>query len=130
MVAIVGAPNAGKSTLFNRLVDKGSGLAGFKPRALVSPMAGTTRDRLESTAVMEGRSVRLIDTGGVEQLNEALASVVAAEGDRRPMERLVEEQGEGARASVASALKNAWHLFFLTKRVRGTHTRSLRQHCA
>ena len=63
-------------------------------------------------------------------LNEALASVVAAEGDRRPMERLVEEQGEGARASVASALKNAWHLFFLTKRVRGTHTRSLRQHCA
>lgn len=56
-VAIVGRPNVGKSSLFNRLL-KHRG-------ALVDPTAGITRDRLEAPLVWRGRALRLIDTGGV-----------------------------------------------------------------
>jgi tRNA modification GTPase len=54
-VCLVGAANAGKSSLFNRL----SGAA-----ALVSPVAGTTRDWLEAEWCPGGRRVRLVDTAG------------------------------------------------------------------
>ena len=55
---LAGAPNAGKSALFNALAEDGS--------ALVSPRAGTTRDVLESTLRLEGASVRLLDTAGLD----------------------------------------------------------------
>lgn len=53
---LVGAPNAGKSSLFNALADG--------PAALVSPQAGTTRDYLLKTLLLDGISVELIDTPG------------------------------------------------------------------
>lgn len=56
-VAIVGAPNAGKSTLLNALVRD--------DRAIVSPVAGTTRDTVEDTVEIHGRLYRLIDTAGL-----------------------------------------------------------------
>ncbi len=56
-VAIVGKPNAGKSTLLNSLLNE--------QRAIVSEIAGTTRDTIEETLTIEGIEFRLIDTAGI-----------------------------------------------------------------
>jgi len=56
-VAIVGKPNAGKSTLLNSLLNE--------QRAIVSEIAGTTRDTIEEVLVIEGIEFRLIDTAGI-----------------------------------------------------------------
>ena len=52
----------GKSTLYNRLVGKGRA-----PRSIVSPHAGTTRDRREGRAVIAGSEVMVVDTGGLDE---------------------------------------------------------------
>jgi tRNA modification GTPase len=56
-VAIIGRPNAGKSSLFNRLVEG--------ERAITSPVSGTTRDRVDATVVLAGVPVRFVDTAGL-----------------------------------------------------------------
>ena len=56
-IVLAGPPNAGKSTLFNKLVRKDA--------ALVSPLAGTTRDYLEAEIIWDGMSVILIYTAGI-----------------------------------------------------------------
>lgn len=58
-VAIIGRPNVGKSTLFNRL-------AGGR-HAIVADTPGVTRDRKEAEALLRGRAVRLVDTAGLEE---------------------------------------------------------------
>lgn len=58
-IALVGRINVGKSTLFNRLIEKRA--------ALVSPIPGTTRDRKENICEWRGVSFILVDTGGVEK---------------------------------------------------------------
>ncbi len=58
LIALVGRTNVGKSTLFNRVTDS--------HKALVSPVAGTTRDRLEGECLWRGRIVRFTDTGGLD----------------------------------------------------------------
>jgi GTP-binding protein len=59
IIAIVGRPNVGKSTLFNRLTARRS--------ALVSDMPGLTRDRREGEAEIGGHKVKLVDTAGLEE---------------------------------------------------------------
>jgi tRNA modification GTPase len=71
-IAIVGRPNAGKSSLFNRLVGSG--------RAIVTDIPGTTRDLLSESTDIDGMPMILVDTAG---LHSAAADVVETEGIAR-----------------------------------------------
>ncbi len=61
-LAIVGPPNAGKSSLFNRLLEQ--------DRAIVTEIPGTTRDLVSETAEFAGIPVRLVDTAGIRETGE------------------------------------------------------------
>ena len=56
-VALIGRVNVGKSSLFNKLIERNL--------ALVSKVAGTTRTRNVGTALWRGKNIRLVDTGGL-----------------------------------------------------------------
>jgi len=75
-VVLVGRPNVGKSTLFNRITNS--------RRAIVTPIAGTTRDVNSLPAEWQGTSFRLVDTGGMFGASED------------PLHELVLQQGRGA----------------------------------
>lgn len=64
VVVIAGAPNAGKSTLFNALLGE--------DRALVTELAGTTRDAVAEVFELDGERVRLVDTAGLRETTERL----------------------------------------------------------
>lgn len=66
-VAIVGKPNAGKSTLLNVLLQE--------ERAIVSEIPGTTRDTIEDTLVINGVLFRVIDTAGLRDTSDAIESI-------------------------------------------------------
>jgi len=66
-VAIVGAPNTGKSTLLNQLLSE--------DRAIVSTIAGTTRDVIEETLNIDGILFRLIDTAGIREHAEEIEAL-------------------------------------------------------
>ncbi|MFL6257812.1 MAG: ribosome biogenesis GTPase Der [Pyrinomonadaceae bacterium] len=80
-LAIVGRPNVGKSSLLNRLIGE--------ERVIVSPVAGTTRDAVDTVLESEGHTFRIIDTAGIrrkgktEEMAEKLSVLMA----RRSLER-------------------------------------------
>src|SRR5882724_5324776 len=74
-VVLVGRPNVGKSTLFNRMTGS--------RRAIVNPMAGTTRDALARPVVWRGTSFQLFDTGGLYgESQDPLHELVVQQGQR------------------------------------------------
>lgn len=66
-IAIIGRPNAGKSTLLNTLLNE--------DRAIVSDIAGTTRDVIEDVVVINGVRMRFIDTAGIRQTNDRIEAI-------------------------------------------------------
>src|SRR6266478_10014546 len=85
-VVIVGRPNVGKSTLFNRITGQRRAIVGNEP--------GITRDRIEAVATHKGRRFEMIDTGGI----------VVQDSDYIPSQVLKQAR---------LALKNAAHIIFL-----------------
>ncbi len=77
-LAIVGRPNVGKSSLFNRLVER--------DRAIVTATPGTTRDLVSETVAIGGIPVKLVDTAGIRQTSDEAESI----GVRKSMEALAE----------------------------------------
>ncbi len=73
-VAIIGRPNVGKSTLFNRLVGK--------RLAIVDDTPGVTRDRREGNGSISGLTFRIFDTAGLENAKEGLRSRMRAQTER------------------------------------------------
>ena len=73
-VAIIGAPNAGKSTLLNALLGDN--------RAIVSDIPGTTRDSIEDLITINGMIFRFIDTAGIRQTTD----FIEAEGEQRALQ--------------------------------------------
>ena len=78
--AIIGRPNAGKSSLLNQLLGH--------DRAIVSPIPGTTRDTIEETANIRGLPVVFIDTAGLREAGDE----IEAEGIRRSRESLAKAE--------------------------------------
>ncbi|HUR66899.1 MAG TPA: tRNA uridine-5-carboxymethylaminomethyl(34) synthesis GTPase MnmE [Chitinophagaceae bacterium] len=76
-VAIVGKPNAGKSTLLNALLNEN--------RAIVSEIAGTTRDTIEEVINIDGILFRLIDTAGIRQHS---TDIIEGYGIERSLEKI------------------------------------------
>jgi tRNA modification GTPase len=77
-LAIVGRPNVGKSSLFNRLVER--------ERAIVTATPGTTRDLVSETVALEGIPVKLVDTAGIRRALDEAESL----GIRKSMEALAD----------------------------------------
>lgn len=92
-IAIVGRPNVGKSSLFNRLIRK--------RKAIVAPDPGVTVDRIEEEVELLGRKVILIDTGGITE-----------------REGVIEQE---IRAQVERAIEEAELLWFLVDAKEGLH---------
>lgn len=79
-VAIVGEPNVGKSTLLNALLNE--------ERAIVSDIAGTTRDTIEDELVINGIGFRFIDTAGIRETKDVVESI----GIQKTFEKMEQAQ--------------------------------------
>ena len=94
-VAIVGEPNVGKSTLLNALLNE--------ERAIVSDIAGTTRDTIEDELVIDGIGFRFIDTAGIRETKDVVESI----GIKKTFEKIEQAQVvlllvDGSKLSVES----------------------------
>jgi len=114
---IFGEPNVGKSSLLNRLL-------GFE-RAIVSDIAGTTRDTIEEVVNLHGIPLRLVDTAGVREASDR----IEAEGIQRTVRQieaadLLLEIADGSKAKPVAAVLPATfakHLLVLNKMDLGEH---------
>lgn len=104
-VAIVGSPNVGKSTLLNRLAGE--------ERAMVSDIAGTTRDTVEARINIDGVDYRFIDTAGVHQTDDKL-ELMGIDRTRQALEKArmvlwittADEPGSNVGSNIGSNVGN------------------------
>ncbi len=108
-IAIVGRPNVGKSSILNRIVGQ--------PRALVSPIAGTTRDPVDSLLERDGKTYLLIDTAGIRRRSQVTgaAEELAVMMARRQIERaqvavLVIDAAQGVTSGDMTIAGTIWEL--------------------
>jgi tRNA modification GTPase len=115
-IALVGRPNAGKSSLFNRLLER--------DRAIVTPHPGTTRDTVEESVSLAGIPLRLIDTAGLR--TDAHIDEAEQQGIARTREALADADLvlvvhdatlplASDEVSIAAALTGRPHLLILNK---------------
>ncbi len=100
-VALVGRPNVGKSTLFNRLAGE--------PLAIVDDTPGTTRDRLLSESEWNGRAFHIVDTGGIDP----------SAGGKEPLSIGSADYIEQIRRGAEIAIREADAVLFLTDALSG-----------
>ena len=79
-ISIIGAPNVGKSTLLNALLNE--------DKAIVSNIAGTTRDAIEDELIIEGVKFRFIDTAGIRHTDDTVESI----GIKKTFAKMAESQ--------------------------------------
>jgi tRNA modification GTPase len=110
-VAIVGEPNVGKSTLLNALLNE--------ERAIVSEIAGTTRDTIEDELTIEGIGFRFIDTAGIRETKDVVESI----GIQRTFEKIEQAQVilylvDGSQFSVAGSQLTTNNLLVEIEKIR------------
>jgi tRNA modification GTPase len=130
-LALVGRPNAGKSSLFNRLLER--------DRAIVTPLPGTTRDTVEESLALGGIPLRLIDTAGLRLQGDHPADEAEALGIARSHEALADadlvllihdatQTMTAEERTLAASLEARPHLLVLNKMdLQGTESIDLPQ---
>ncbi len=141
-VAIVGKPNAGKSTLLNKLVGE--------ERVIVSPIAGTTRDAIDSYIEIDGQKYMFIDTAGIRRKNKiseniekysilraytaveradvVLIMIDADEGISEQDSKIAGMAHEAGKSSII--VVNKWDLIEKDNHTMKTFTKSIREELA
>ena len=101
LVALIGRPNVGKSTLFNRLVGE--------RRAIIDDVPGTTRDRIYGECIWNGRDFGVVDTGGIDPTHGGIGVLSVGSAG------LISE----IKAQALGAVQQADAILFLTDGVEG-----------
>jgi tRNA modification GTPase len=106
-VAIVGAPNVGKSTLLNALLNE--------EKAIVSDIPGTTRDFIEDEIIIKGVSYRFVDTAGLRKTNDVVENLGIERSFKKAQEAsvvlyLLDERNTNAEKTLTelNAFKNSY----------------------
>ena len=100
-VAIVGPPNAGKSSLFNAIVGRDA--------AIVSGIAGTTRDPIERPIAIAGMPFVLVDTAGLREASDEIEQIgiARARSERANADIIIDLEGSGASANIIAVATKA-----------------------
>ncbi len=111
LVALIGAPNAGKSSLLNAILEQDA--------AIVSPRAGTTRDAVAGELVIDGAGIRVVDTAGIRFAEDEIERIgvdrARAVAERADLRILVASRDTGAPSERLTALLKPEDAIFWTK---------------